>query len=79
MAADLLGLVCKGEYCWTTACLRLFAEARATAFAAGPGYSLTVNADRLINAQNEPQNWLMENGDYSSIRYSKLTAINNGQ
>jgi alcohol dehydrogenase (cytochrome c) len=39
-------------------------------------YKMTVNRDRLINAQNEPQNWLMMNGDYSSSRYSKLTQIN---
>jgi hypothetical protein len=30
---------------------------------------MTVNRDRLINAQNEPQNWLMMNGDYGSMRY----------
>ena len=42
----------------------------------GGQYSLTVNEDRLINAQNEPQNWLLMNGDYSSLRYSKLTQIN---
>ena len=39
-------------------------------------YAMTVNRDRLINAQNEPQNWLMMNGDYGSIRYSKLSQIN---
>ncbi|MGZ5092577.1 MAG: outer membrane protein assembly factor BamB family protein [Burkholderiales bacterium] len=39
-------------------------------------YTLTVNRDRLLNAQNEPQNWLMMNGDYGSIRYSKLSQIN---
>jgi alcohol dehydrogenase (cytochrome c) len=38
-------------------------------------YSMTVNKDRLINAQNEPQNWLMMNGDYGSTRYSKLSQI----
>src|SRR4051812_2776876 len=38
-------------------------------------YNMTVNRDRLINAQNEPQNWLMMNGDYGSTRYSKLTQI----
>ncbi len=38
-------------------------------------YKMTVNRDRLINAQNEPQNWLMMNGDYGSQRYSKLTQI----
>src|SRR5215469_10400060 len=39
-------------------------------------YKMTVNRDRLINAQNEPQNWLMMNGDYGSTRYSKLTQVN---
>ena len=38
-------------------------------------YQLTVTQDRLINAQNEPQNWLLMNGDYGSQRYSKLTQI----
>ena len=49
-----------------------------SAWAAAPGgqYSITVNRDRLINAQNEPQNWLLMNGDYGSQRYSKLTQIN---
>jgi alcohol dehydrogenase (cytochrome c) len=41
-------------------------------------FSLTVNRDRLINASNEPQNWLLMNGDYGSLRYSKLTQINRG-
>ena len=40
------------------------------------GYTLTVSQDRLINAMNEPQNWLLMNGDYGSTRYSKLTQIN---
>jgi alcohol dehydrogenase (cytochrome c) len=35
-----------------------------------------VTAARLANAQNEPANWLMMNGDYGSLRYSKLTDIN---
>src|SRR5437773_12100308 len=39
-------------------------------------YNMTVNKDRLLNAQNEPQNWLMMNGDYAATRYSKLTQIN---
>src|SRR5919108_4044975 len=46
----------------------------AAAFAAQ--YSMTVNKDRLLNAQNEPQNWLIMNGDYGSTRYSKLSQIN---
>ena len=42
----------------------------------GQQYAMTVNSDRLVHAQNEPQNWLMMNGDYASTRYSKLTQIN---
>ena len=42
----------------------------------GAQYSMTVNKDRLVNAQNEPQNWLMMNGEYGSTRYSKLSQIN---
>ncbi len=48
----------------------------AISLAASAGYSITVNKDRLLNAQNEPQNWLLMNGDYASTRYSKLTQIN---
>src|SRR2546427_5370914 len=48
----------------------------ALAAAAFAQYNMTVNKDRLLNAQNEPQNWLMMNGDYGSTRYSKLTQIN---
>src|SRR5579872_3317524 len=50
--------------------------AAAFTVAAFAQYSMTVNRDRLLNAQNEPQNWLMMNGDYGSTRYSKLTQIN---
>src|SRR5467141_271122 len=39
-------------------------------------YKMTVNRDRLINSVNEPQNWLMMNGDYGATRYSKLAQIN---
>ena len=39
-------------------------------------YKMTVNQDRLIHADREPQNWLMMNGDYGSTRYSKLGQIN---
>src|SRR5262245_52982637 len=42
----------------------------------GADYRLTVSRDRLVNAMNEPQNWLMMNGDYGATRYSKLTQIN---
>src|SRR2546425_11649695 len=61
--------------------LRLAALAAVSALALAAAalaaqYNMTVNKDRLLNAQNEPQNWLMMNGDYSSTRYSKLTQIN---
>ncbi len=50
--------------------------AGALAVAAFAQYTMTVNKDRLLNAQNEPQNWLMMNGDYGDTRYSKLSQIN---
>src|SRR5438132_8897991 len=61
--------------------LRLAALAAVSALALAAAalaaqYSMTVNKDRLLNAHNEPQNWLMMNGDYSSQRYSRLTQIN---
>src|SRR5438105_13722866 len=55
------------------------ASASVLALAALPAaaqYKLTVSKERLLNAQNEPQNWLMMNGDYGSTRYSRLTQIN---
>src|SRR5262249_51642533 len=35
-----------------------------------------VTSDRLMNADKEPQNWLMVNKDYASHRYSQLDQIN---
>jgi alcohol dehydrogenase (cytochrome c) len=35
-----------------------------------------VTSSRLLNADKEPQNWLMVNKDYSSHRYSELDQIN---
>jgi alcohol dehydrogenase (cytochrome c) len=35
-----------------------------------------VTSTRLMNADKEPQNWLMVNKDYSSHRYSELDQIN---
>jgi alcohol dehydrogenase (cytochrome c) len=58
---------------------RLLAGISAVALAAATvsgQYTMTVNTDRLLNAQNESHNWLMMNGDYGSTRYSKLTQIN---
>ena len=48
----------------------------ASAILFGADYTITVSQDRLNNALNEPQNWLLMNGDYGATRYSKLTQIN---
>jgi alcohol dehydrogenase (cytochrome c) len=48
----------------------------ASALATAVDYKMTVSQDRLINAMNEPQNWLHMNGDYGATRYSRLTQIN---
>src|SRR5438067_5874960 len=54
----------------------LVSAAVASTILSAADYSITVSQDRLINAQNEPQNWLLMNGDYGSTRYSRLTQIN---
>lgn len=38
----------------------------------------TVTAERLVNADEEPQNWLMYSGGYESQRYSTLDQIDPG-
>src|SRR6202142_2993447 len=43
-----------------------------------PAISAEVTADRLINADREPQNWLMNHRTYDSQRYSPLDKINTG-
>src|SRR5262245_50142032 len=56
--------------------IALAALAAATLSGQNSQYSMSVSEVRLRNAQNEPQNWLMMNGDYAATRYSKLTQIN---
>ena len=49
--------------------LKLAGIAVASALLIAPAaaqYRLNVNGDRLVNAQNEPQNWLLMNGDYAA-------------
>ena len=41
-----------------------------------PAISAEVTADRLINADREPQNWLMNHRTYDAQRYSPLDKIN---
>src|ERR1700759_1145520 len=43
---------------------------------AGPARAAEVTADRLINADREPQNWLMNHRTYDAQRYSPLDKIN---
>ncbi len=45
---------------------------------AGPATAADVTADRLINADREPQNWLMNHRTYDAQRYSPLDRINRG-
>ena len=35
-----------------------------------------VTSDRLVNADQEPENWLMYSGEYNSQRYSRLDQVN---
>ena len=46
--------------------------------AAWPAMSAEVTPQRLINADNEPQNWLMNHRTYDGQRYSPLERINRG-
>jgi alcohol dehydrogenase (cytochrome c) len=41
-----------------------------------PAICAEVTADRLINADKEPQNWLMNHRTYDAQRYSPLDKIN---
>jgi alcohol dehydrogenase (cytochrome c) len=54
----------------------LVSAAVASTILSAADYTITVSQDRLNNAMNEPQNWLLMNGDYGSTRFSKLTQIN---
>jgi alcohol dehydrogenase (cytochrome c) len=58
--------------------LRLFLLASAAALCAAPALAADVTPDRLINADREPQNWLMNHRTYDAQRYSPLDKINKG-
>src|SRR3954462_10151028 len=47
-------------------------------FFAGPILAAEVTPDRLINADKEPQNWLMNHRTYDAQRFSPLDKINKG-
>ena len=40
------------------------------------GSALTTTKEHLLNADSTPQNWLMDNGNYSNWHYSSLDQIN---
>jgi alcohol dehydrogenase (cytochrome c) len=46
--------------------------------AASPAFAADVTPERLINADREPQNWLMNHRTYDAQRYSPLDKINKG-
>ena len=46
--------------------------------AASPALAAEVTAERLINADREPGNWLMNHRTYDAQRYSPLDKINKG-
>jgi alcohol dehydrogenase (cytochrome c) len=41
-----------------------------------PAFAADVTYERLLNAPNEPENWLMVHRDYNNSRHSPLTQIN---
>jgi alcohol dehydrogenase (cytochrome c) len=45
---------------------------------AAPALAADVTPDRLVNADREPQNWLMNHRTYDAQRYSPLDRINRG-
>ena len=46
--------------------------------AGSPVFAAEVTPERLVNADKEPQNWLMNHRTYDSQRYSPLDKINRG-
>jgi alcohol dehydrogenase (cytochrome c) len=58
--------------------LRTLLLAGATALPVTPALAADVTPDRLLNADREPQNWLMNHRTYNSQRYSPLDKINKG-
>src|SRR5438067_13692334 len=47
-----------------------------TVLAAGPATAAEVTFDRLVNADKEPHNWLMNHRTYDGQRFSPLARIN---
>src|SRR5258708_20260915 len=45
---------------------------------ASPAFAADVTPDRLLNADREPQNWLMNHRTYDGQRFSPLARIDKG-
>jgi alcohol dehydrogenase (cytochrome c) len=58
--------------------IRTAALVGAAVLAAGPAYAADVTSERLVNADKEPQNWLMNHRTYDAQRYSPLDKVNKG-
>src|SRR6266700_234393 len=56
--------------------LKLLALAATTALCTLPSLAAEVTFDRLVNADKEPHNWLMNHRTYDGQRYSPLSNIN---
>src|SRR5262245_1141163 len=59
--------------------MKLVAGLLATAVGVGivlPASAADVTAQRLRDAESEPQNWLIANGSYNNHRHSSLSQIN---
>src|SRR5215831_2353703 len=54
----------------------MFALMAGSALAAWPALAAEVTSERLVNANNEPQNWLMNHRTYDAQRFSPLDVIN---
>src|SRR5258708_22899930 len=56
--------------------LRAVLLAGSALFAASPALAADVTQERLVNADREPGNWLMNHRTYDAQRYSPLDKIN---
>ena len=68
----------KGRNTTPGSAIRAAAVATAVLGTAAPCWAADVTADRLINADQEPQNWLMNHRTYDGQRFSPLARINRG-
>src|SRR5450755_3041631 len=68
----------KGRDTTPGSAIRAAALATAVLGTAAPCWAADVTADRLVNADKEPQNWLMNHRTYNGQRFSPLARIDKG-